>query len=554
MWTVVSPSLRRPPSHLHAPVKLPPTLLLCAAFAACQSASELESSADRAAEEILHEKSVNTVDRRPETVVLPEHKSQAPAPASQQPVVPSADSPTAQPALVERVARVLSLHEALEIAVRSSRDYVTRKESLYLTALGLTGTRYDFGPKLTAALSYTFADSDTSNASHAAGATAGVAQKLPWGGNVSLSANQDLTDNVGATNPRTFDSGVAIALTQPLLRGFGSEVANEALTQAERDTLYAIRDFELFREDFSIHVASSYYDLVQQKQTVENQRRNMENLAEERRKAEALFQVGRKSELEFLRAKRSELTSKNDLIEAEENLRLALDRFRIFLGLPDTDHVDVQPEEPPFVAIDYDVNSAIKCALANRLDFLNARERLEDAARNLRISKNGLLPDLTLTAGYNLAADADPSFVHQGLDHDSYSAGLNLSLPVDRTLDRNAWQGARIRYQQNLRAFELFKDELVVNVQSTFRQLERHRQSVEIQRELIGDQEHNLRIAQILFEKGDNSNRDVVDAQQSLLDAKNSLIREQVSYEIARLGLLRDLGVLFIDEHGVWKE
>jgi len=212
------------------------------------------------------------------------------------------------------------------------------------------------------------------------------------------------------------------------------------------------------------------------------------------------------------------------------------------------------PEEPPFVAIDYDVNSAIECALKNRLDFLNERERLEDAARSLRISKDGLLPDLTLTAGYNLAADADASFAHQGLDRESYSAGLNLSLPVDRVLDRNAWRGARIRYQQALRSFDLFKDELVVSVQSTFRQLERRRQSVEIQKELIVDQEKNVRIAQLLFEQGDNSNRDVVEAQQSLLDASNSLIREQVSYEIARLGLLRDLGVLFIDEHGVWKE
>ena len=161
---------------------------------------------------------------------------------------------------------------------------------------------------------------------------------------------------------------------------------------------------------------------------------------------------------------------------------------------------------------------------------------------------------MTLAAGYNVNADADPSFANQGLDRDSYSAGLNLSLPVDRTIDRNAWKSARISYQQALRSFSLFKDGLVVTVQSTFRQLERRKQSVEIQKELIVDQEKNLRIAQLLFEQGDNSNRDVVDAQQSLLDAKNSLIREQVSYEIARLGLLRDLGILFLDEHGVWKE
>ena len=56
------------------------------------------------------------------------------------------------------------------------------------------------------------------------------------------------------------------------------------------------------------------------------------------------------------------------------------------------------------------------------------------------------------------------------------------------------------------------------------------------------------------FERGDLPNRDVVEAQQSLLEAQNSLVGEQVAYEIARLGLLRDLGILFIDEKGMFVE
>jgi len=46
----------------------------------------------------------------------------------------------------------------------------------------------------------------------------------------------------------------------------------------------------------------------------------------------------------------------------------------------------------------------------------------------------------------------------------------------------------------------------------------------------------------------------VVEANQSLLDAQNSLINEQVNYEIERLQLLRDLGILFIDETGMGKQ
>ena len=539
-------------------MKLIPAFAWLVAAAGCQSASQLEDSADRETARILAEKSATSVDERPSTVLLPTNRVEAPESPSPQPPLAPGDAAGAEPPAPAQPAqapvRVLSLREALVIAVNSGRDYVTRKESLYLTALGLTGTRYEYGPRLTAALAYTFADADSVVENHAALVSAGLAQKLPWGGEVAFNARQNFNDDGSSQNLRAFDSGVGVILTQPLLRGFGTEVALESLTQAERNTLYAIRDFELFREDYSIRVASSYYDLVQQKQTVENQRRSMENLAEDRRKAEALFQVGRKPELELLRAKRSELTSKNDLIEAEEGLRLALDRFRIFLGLPDDDRVDVMPEEPVFVPVEYDVNSAIQCALANRLDYLNEREQLEDAARNLRISKNGLLPDLRLTAAYDVTADPDPNFFDQGVDRESYSAGLSLDIPVDRTLDRNAWKSARIAYNQARRAFDQFEDEMVVAVQSTFRELERRKQSVEIQKELITDQEKNLRIAQLLFEQGDNSNRDVVDAQQSLLDARNSLIREQVGYEIARLGLLRDLGVLFIDENGVFKE
>jgi outer membrane protein TolC len=105
-----------------------------------------------------------------------------------------------------------------------------------------------------------------------------------------------------------------------------------------------------------------------------------------------------------------------------------------------------------------------------------------------------------------------------------------------------------------MRGYDEFEQNLVVDIRSTFRELERRVQSLEIQRQSIVDQERSLKIAQLLFEQGVNSNRDVVEAQQALLEARNALIREQVDYEISRLELIRDLGILFIDEHGMWNE
>ncbi|MBK7645074.1 MAG: TolC family protein [Planctomycetes bacterium] len=169
------------------------------------------------------------------------------------------------------------------------------------------------------------------------------------------------------------------------------------------------------------------------------------------------------------------------------------------------------------------------------------------------------MPDLALDLGYGRNGAGDPSFTQQGLEQDSYHAGLSLSIPLQQLQERNSYRSAQLRARGRrlalgrriqgrqpgrLRARDLPRAGAA-----------RAKQSLEIQTELIADRNRNVKIrAQLRFEQGSLSNRDVVEAQQALLDAQNSLIREKVAYEIARLGLLKDLGLLFIDEKGMWKE
>jgi outer membrane protein TolC len=56
------------------------------------------------------------------------------------------------------------------------------------------------------------------------------------------------------------------------------------------------------------------------------------------------------------------------------------------------------------------------------------------------------------------------------------------------------------------------------------------------------------------FENGEISNRDLTDALTNLVDARDRLVREQANVETARTQLLRDLGVLSLDEEGIWRE
>jgi outer membrane protein TolC len=45
----------------------------------------------------------------------------------------------------------------------------------------------------------------------------------------------------------------------------------------------------------------------------------------------------------------------------------------------------------------------------------------------------------------------------------------------------------------------------------------------------------------------------VVEARQRLLDARNTYVNNLVAYEILRVQLQRDLGVLQLDEQGMWR-
>jgi outer membrane protein TolC len=512
--------------------------VLALPFTGACSADEYARRAELSAERILARRHADVLGDR-------EAKAQQPALKVLTPEAQPPTGPAAEP-------RVLDLRTALAIAFRSNRELVSQRESLELGALSLSGSRHDFSPQLALTLGYAFNDPADGSHANASSAAFSASQILPTGGILTLGASSS-KDETEDASPE-YGALLSVALVQPLLRGGGYALSHEPLIQAERSLVYALRSFELFRESFTIDVARRFYGLVDQKQGIENQRRNLENNEFARRQAEALFAVGRRDELNVLRARRSELTARNDLLEAEETLRLALDRFRIFLGLSEDQPVDVQPDPPPFTPVVFDVDSAVQVALANRLDLLNRREQLEDVERGLLIARDALRPDLNLRLGTSYGtSNAFESPFGGDLERADASLAIDLAVPIDRLNQRNSYRSAQIGLERARRDLEEFEDNLRVDVQSSFRGLVRREQSLEIQRQLIEDQTKNLRIAELRFERGEIENRDVVEASQSLLSAQNSLINEQVNYEIDRLELLRALGILFIDEKGMWK-
>ncbi|MEM8873485.1 MAG: TolC family protein, partial [Planctomycetota bacterium] len=134
-------------------------------------------------------------------------------------------------------------------------------------------------------------------------------------------------------------------------------------------------------------------------------------------------------------------------------------------------------------------------------------------------------------------------------DSARYGVGLNLDLPVDQLPERNVYRASLIRLERAKRAVEELTDVVVADVRSSLRNLKNARLTVRIQQQSLEVARQRLEFANESLRLGVASvdTEDIVDAQDALLSAQESLDSANASLRIQLLQLLRDTGTLRVD-------
>ncbi len=235
----------------------------------------------------------------------------------------------------------LTQDKAVEIALLNSREYQTALENVYLQALALTLNRFEFdlhwfGRNSTTYTHFGTGGFPTETNTLAVNSDLGFSRNFAAGGQLLVDFANALTyEYSGGTSQ--VRSNLAVSLTQPLLRGFGRKVRLETLTQAERDTLYAVRDFARFRKQFWAGVAvqnGGYLDLLLIVQQLRNAQFNVKQQEETYRLYYEMFRGGRKTVVELDQIFVSLQNSRLSVISADIALQSALDQFKLRLGVP----------------------------------------------------------------------------------------------------------------------------------------------------------------------------------------------------------------------------
>jgi len=449
-----------------------------------------------------------------------------------------------------------SLADCLRYAFNHSREFQTAKETLYLTALDLTLEHHLWTPRWVATLDAQYDYVRDFDRAMSAVANIAVEQKLPYGGKVTARVIDALVRDIG--NHVTTEEGAELSLEAqiPLLRGAG-RTAYESRYQAERNLVYAVRQFERFRRTFSVEIASDFFNLVESRQRIINTQKSVDSNQENYRRATAMFDAGRATPLDVQRAKQEELSARNLVLNADEAYQTRLDLFKVALGLPvaqpldliDTDAEENTQSQTPLISVD----RAIEVAVKYRLDLITAFNRIDDAKRRTRLSRNHLLPDLNL--GGRVSIGTEPDILDLTLLEDNrvqWQGTASLALPVDKKQEINQYRKSLIELRRAQREYDLRTDRVRSDVRRALRRVKQARLSLQIQKMGMLLAERRRAYALLAFREGILSNRDAVEAENDLLDARNDYAAAQSQLRVAMLEFRRDTGTLRISDQGVF--
>jgi len=494
-----------------------------------------------------------------------------------------------------------TLIEALQIAASNSRAYQSQKEIVFQTALRLDLERNDFRNTWRGV-----ADSILSSNLSAAGETNGilnqdslsVSRQFKNGSEFMGLLAVDLAKLLSGSREGSTGIRLETSLSIPLLRGSSRFIVTEPLTQAQRDVVYSIYNFERFKRTFSVGIASDYLSVLQQLDRVENSIENYKRVVASTRRARRLADAGRLPEIQVDQSVQDELRARNSWISAVQASEQTLDRFKMALGLPTDAKIQLDPGEfdvllnsdryarylepresrsdeevppadapvnlvPPSIEdagpMELRETDAVLIALMNRLDLRVAVGEIVDAQRGVAVAADNLRADVTLLGSASLgesrslgSAGLDDAQVRT--DHGFYSLLLGIDLPFERTSERNSYRNALIGYEQMVRRFQEAEDSVKFDVRSVLRTLLESRETIKIQAESVRVAQRRVDSTDLFLQAGRAEIRDLLEAQNALNSAQDALTDAVVNYRIGELELQRDLGVLEVSSDGLWTE
>lgn len=289
-------------------------------------------------------------------------------------------------------------------------------------------------------------------------------------------------------------------------------------------------------------VATQYLVALADDAQISNAQALVQADQEELRQANLSHDAGVGTNLDVLRARVQLQTEQQTLIQTQNTFakdKIALNRL---IGLPADQAIQLTDSVPYSDLAELPLDQAMQIAFRRRKDLLALEAESQVADRARKAAKFERLPSVSFNGYYGVLGET------HGLYHGVFTAQGVLKIPI--------FEEARFRGEDQVTAAEQIAlrhqiDSLRVTIEQ---QIRASMLDVQSSAELVKVAQSNVKLAtqelsdtRDQFAAGVSDDLPVVQAQAQLAAAQSRLISSQFQYNVAKLNLARNTGVVEID-------
>ncbi|MFQ6093114.1 MAG: TolC family protein [bacterium] len=450
---------------------------------------------------------------------------------------------------LESSSLYLTLQQSIQLALRNNETTLyNARQDYHLSEIAYSRTKSEFGIKSSLSLFSSRSQSSTydlSNQRYLANLGLSKSLLIPTGGRVTLGLGLSSERSVSGDDiTYTHTPELTLSLKQPLWKS-GRFAEGSSRITADQNFLRAKLGYQLQRENLVLSVIQGYYGLLQAHRVVERAEQEVKSAQRVLEIGEARLRAGEISEFEVMNLKVQLATSEDHMLMAQNSAESQKVSFLRLLGLETREEVTLEKgiEIEPF---ELTLEECIEEAYQNRLDVQQADISVEAEEIKTHIAHSSNKPVLNLDGSYRRSS-RDPSLTTSLKDllGEDWRVSARLSFPLlDGGMSRYELESAKISYEKALKAKELLREEIALEIEGVYRELKLNERRIESLGMNLEIAEEALKIAELRFKMGLITAEDVSRTRDRLISAQSALDQAKISYILNKAEMAKARGKL----------
>jgi outer membrane protein TolC len=208
------------------------------------------------------------------------------------------------------------------------------------------------------------------------------------------------------------------------------------------------------------------------------------------------------------------------------------------IGMPTGQGFSLAQEVPYTPAPPLTLEAAIDEALRNRPDYASALSAVRAAELQNKSARSERLPSLHFDGNYAVIGN------YPDQSHGTFNATGSVQMPIfTGGRIRSDIQESEVALKQRQAEADDLRGRIEYEVRAAFLDLKAAADQVEVSRSTLNLAQETLTQGQDRFRAGVTNNIEVIQAQQSVVGANETLISSTLQFNLAKLALARSLGV-----------